>query len=943
MLDGNYNYFYNEIKKEIPKEYIYTDELHTIAYGTDASFYRLIPKIVIKAQNASHVKAILRLASKRKLPVVFRAAGTSLSGQAISDSILVITSRTWDKATVSSDKSLITLQPSITGANANIALKPFGKKIGPDPASINAAMIGGIAANNASGMCCGISQNSYKTLKSMKIIFFDGTTLDTSCQKSKECFLKTHKKFITQLTTYAQEVKANKTLSAKIAKKFKIKNTCGYSLNALIDFDDVFEVLQHLIIGSEGTLGFIEEITYKTVEDLPQKASALVFFKDTKEACDAVTKLKLSNDVKVDAVELMDRTALRSIQDEKGMPPILKTLDNDVTSLLIETRASNKEQLDTQTDEIKELLKDFSTITDIEFTNKEEEYSLFWKIRKDLFPHVGSIREKGTTVIIEDVAFPIEDLADGTLKLQKLFVKHGYDKALIFGHALEGNLHFVFTQDFGSYIEIKKYEDFMEDVTKLVAVEYKGSLKAEHGTGRNMAPFVELEWGSDAYSMMNKIKNIFDPFNILNPGVIINDDAQAHVKNLKPLPQSNDIIDKCIECGFCEPVCPSNVITFTPRHRIVVNRQISKLKSEHNFLDAKNLRQLYQYDGLDTCATCSLCSTLCPVGIDTGSLTKQLRAKQLNQADNNKADLIANNFSTTLKGMKFALKSSTITHSILGTPLMKAVTSGLRTVTFNKIPKWSPQLPQPISIDTNIPNILSEEKVVYFPSCISRTMGAAKDSQEQRKLFDVTVSLLNKAGYQIIIPENLENLCCGMPFSSKGYTKQADQKSQELENHLSNSSLDGQYPVLCDTSPCTKKMIESFNRDLKLYEPIEFALEYLVDKLEFEKIDEPIVIHTTCSSRKMGLHEKFIKLANMCSNDVIIPSNVSCCGFAGDRGFSFPELNESALRNLKTAIPSNVKLAFSTSKTCEIGLSEHSGIDYNSIFYLIDRCTKKKN
>lgn len=939
MLQGNYQKFYNEIISTVSKKYIYTDKLHTLAYGTDASFYRLLPKIVIKAQNAYHVESILKLSSQFELPVTFRAAGTSLSGQAISDSILIITARTWTKAVVSEDKSLISLEPSITGANANAVLAPYGKKIGPDPASINAAMIGGIAANNASGMCCGVSQNSYKTLDSMQIIFYDGTVLNTASASSKARFLKTHKDFIEQLDTYAKEVKANEILSAKIAKKFKIKNTCGYSLNSLIDFDDVFDVLQHLIIGSEGTLAFIKEITYRTVVDHPHKASALVFFKDTKEACAAVTKLKLSKQIKVDAVELMDRTALKSIENEKGMPEYLKELHEDVSTLLIETRAAKKEDLDKQTEEIKELLKDCQTVRDIEFTDIEKEYSLFWKIRKGLFPAVGAVRELGTTVIIEDIAFPIEDLGEGTLRLQDLFLKHGYDQALIFGHALEGNLHFVFTQDFSSFTEIKRYENFMEDVTKLVAVEYEGSLKAEHGTGRNMAPFVELEWGADAYLMMKKIKNLFDPLGILNPGVIINDDAQAHVQNLKPLPATNPIVDKCIECGFCEPVCPSNVITFTPRHRIVANREISRLKEDDKQVEAQDLQNAYQYDGLETCATCSLCSTLCPVGIDTGSLTKHLRAEQITQSDNKKADLIANNFSKVLKGMKFGLKASSITHNIIGTTAMKSMTAGLRKISMNKIPKWSPTLPVPITIDAKIKTQHSDKKVVFFPSCISRTMGQSKGNTEQEILFDVTVSLLTKAGFEVIIPNDLENLCCGMPFSSKGFISQANQKSQELEETLKIYSNDGEYPVLCDTSPCTKKMLESFSSKIKIYEPIEFSLEYLVPNLTLNKLDEPIVIHSTCSSRKMGLHNKFIELAHLCSNEVIIPQDVKCCGFAGDRGFNFPELNESALRNLKSSIPKNAKLAFSTSKTCEIGLSEHAGVDYNSILYLINRCS----
>ena len=939
MLQGNYKKFYTEIVNTISKKFIHTDKIHTLTYGTDASFYRLIPKIVINAQNPSQVQRILELASKLNLAVTFRAAGTSLSGQAISDSILVVTARTWNKASVSSDKSMITLEPAITGAQANSILAPFGKKIGPDPASINAAMIGGIAANNASGMCCGVAQNSYKTLKSMQIIFHDGSFLDTSCEKSKEVFLNTHKDFMSELDSYSKEVKNDKVLSAKIAKKFKIKNTCGYSLNALIDFDDVFEVLQHLIIGSEGTLGFIKEITYYTVEDHAFKASALVFFKDTREACMAVEKLKLSNNVKVDAVELMDRTALKSVENEEGMPPSLKSLGKDVCTLLIETRATSQLSLDEQTKAIIELLKDSETEHEIEFTDKVSEYSLFWKIRKGLFPAVGAIRELGTTVIIEDVAFPIEDLAEGTLKLQKLFLKHGYDKALIFGHALEGNLHFVFTQDFSSSSEVKRYEDFMDDVTQLVAVEYEGSLKAEHGTGRNMAPFVELEWGADAYVMMKKIKKLFDPKGILNPGVIINDDAQAHVQNLKPLPSTNPLVDTCIECGFCEPVCPSNVITFTPRHRIVASREISRLKNEGKDLEAQDLENAYQYDGLDTCATCSLCSTVCPVGIDTGSLTKYLRAEKISVGQTKTADFVVNNFSRVLKGMKFGLKVSTLTHSLIGTGVMKSLTSGLRSVSMNKVPKWSPTLPKPISINTKIATKKSEHKVVYFPSCINRTMGQSKGDSEQEILFNLTISLLEKAGYEVIIPELVEDLCCGMPFSSKGYIAQGQKKSSQLERSLTIASNDGAYPILCDTSPCTKKMVDSFEGDLKIYEPIEFTLEFLMNKLEIKKVNEPILIHSTCSSVKMGLHNKFVQLANMCSEEVIVPPDVNCCGFAGDRGFDFPELNESALRNIKQAIPSNAKLAFSTSKTCEIGLSEHSGLNYNSILYLVDKCS----
>ena len=943
MLDTAYSTFKNNIKNKISDNKIFTDKLHTLVYGTDASFYRLIPKIVVWADNAQEVQFIMQEAYKLQLPITFRAGGTSLSGQALSDSILLMTTRNFTNFKLAPDHSYISLEPALTGEQANNILKFTGKKIGPDPASINAAMIGGIAANNASGMCCGIEQNSYKTLKSLKLIMVDGTKLDTSCTESKNEFVRNNKEFLDNLETLAKNTKNDEELNKLITRKYKIKNTCGYSLNALIDYDDVFDVLSHLIIGSEGTLAFIEEITYYTVEDYANKASALIFFDNITDACDAVTTLKLAKDAKtiiVDAVELMDNKALKSVQNNKGMPSYLKDFDNEVTSLLIETRAVSEDKLWLQVKEIEECISAYKTLRGVEFTNKVEEYSLFWKIRKGLFPAVGAVRALGTTVIIEDVAYPIEHLSAGTIELQELFVKHGYKEALIFGHALEGNFHFVFTQDFSIQEEVDRYDAFMQDVTVSVAVTYQGSLKAEHGTGRNMASFIELEWGKTAHKTMKKIKDLFDPLILLNPGVIINDDPKAHLKNLKSLPATNEIVDKCIECGFCEPMCPSNAITFTPRHRIVANREISRLESIGEIKEAEELKVAYVYDGLETCATCSLCETVCPVDINTGSLTKFLRTERITTFQDNIASKIANNFSTTLSIMNIGLSAANMTHKIIGTSFMQGFTNTLRSLL--KTPKWSPSLPKSTKINKNFTIKNSDKKIIYFPSCISRTMGQSSNSQEEKTLYEITVELLEKAGYEIILPKDLENLCCGMPFSSKGYKKQAANKSSSLEERLLHVSNNGQIPVLCDTSPCTKTMLATFKSDLKIYEPIEFTLNVLTKDLVFNQISDAIAIHTTCSSRTMGLHEKFISLAKLCSSDVTVPENVKCCGFAGDRGFDFPELNASALRDLKPALKKDIKYAFSTSKTCEIGLSEYSGIDYNSILYLVNRCTSAK-
>src|SRR5574344_3065936 len=265
MISGIYKEFYDKLKHSIPKERMFHDALSTLAYGTDASFYRLIPKLVIRAESEKEIQTIMGTAFDMGIAVTFRAAGTSLSGQSISDSVLVIASHGWHGYEVMDKGLKIKLEPGIRGYVANRYLAKYGRKIGPDPASIDSAMIGGIAANNASGMCCGTSENSYKTVADLKLIFADGTMLDTASKESREAFRATHGQLLEGLEAISKEIYANPQLKERIERKYKIKNTTGYSLNAFVDYREAFDILKHVIIGSEGTLAFIASITYNTV------------------------------------------------------------------------------------------------------------------------------------------------------------------------------------------------------------------------------------------------------------------------------------------------------------------------------------------------------------------------------------------------------------------------------------------------------------------------------------------------------------------------------------------------------------------------------------------------------------------------------------------------------------------------------------------------------
>ncbi len=941
MLTGNYLTLFNRLTPYIPQDRLIHDELRTLAYGTDASFYRLIPKLIVKVETEEEVVHVLRETRALKLPLTFRAAGTSLSGQAISDSVLVLLG-SWAKYSIGSGGLTITLQPGVIGSHANVFLGPYGRKIGPDPASINSAKIGGIAANNASGMCCGTAQNSYRTLASMKIIFADGATLDTADQQSRNAFSQSHKELLARITDLRRRTLDSTKLAERIRHKYKMKNTTGYSLNALVDFEDPIDIIQHLMIGSEGTLGFIAAITYNTVPEYPHKASALMVFPDIETACNAVVILKSAN---VEAVELMDRASLRSVENKDGMPYYLKELGSDVASLLVETRAADSQRLLENVQSILKALAYLPQIRPIEFTDAPVEFAKLWNIRKGLFPSVGAMRKTGTSVIIEDIVFPLERLAEGTTELQQLFVRHGYHDAIIFGHALESNLHFVFSQDFNSAEEVERYRQFMDDVTTMVVKKYDGALKAEHGTGRNMAPFVELEWGSEAYGLMKEIKNIFDPDNLLNPDVIINNDPLAHVKNLKPLPAADEIVDKCIECGFCEIQCPSRTITLTPRQRIVAYREISRLQATgENPERLQKFRELFAYLGDETCATDGLCAISCPVNIDTGKLIKELRIETTSPFANAVAGFCARNMSLTTAVMRWTLNAAHSLHSLLSTDRMLKFTAGLRRFSGNRIPQWNPAMPKAAdSLKTNSENTNSPFKVVYLPSCINRTMGVAADYSEPDSLTTVMHNLLTKAGFEIIYPAGISKLCCGLAFSSKGFKKQGDEKARELNTALLKASDNGEIPILSDTSPCLLRAKETLDERLRLFEPVEFISKFVAGRLDIQKRNETIAIHSTCSSTKMGLNESLRRLAELCAEKVVVPHGVGCCGWAGDKGFTHPELTAAALHDLREEIPAGCNQGYSTSRTCEIGLSLHGGISYKSIVYLVDECTQPKH
>ena len=930
----------------LPKERIKTRLIDLAAYAPDAGFYYLKPKAVVQPVSEEEIKALFNFSHTHRIPITFRTAGTSLSGQSITDGILVDLSKFWNQLKVEDAGLQVRVQPGIIAAIVNAHLKKHQRKIGPDPASINSAMMGGILSNNSSGMCCGVVRNSYHTTKYIRFILPNGKTYSTENPEDYIRFKEESNDIYKEIQSLRNHILNQTALYDLIRHKYKTKNTVGYSVNAFIDYEEPLDILAHLLIGAEGTLAFISEAVLKTIPDFPFKSTALLYFPGIYEACSAIIPLTSAG---AEAVELMDRASLHSVEHIAGLPEQIRTLSENAAALLIEFQGNSIDEVRSKIDVFLNRANELILLNQPEFTEDPYKQALYWKVRKGLFPSVGAVRVSGTSVILEDITFPVERLGDAILDLQALFKKHDYTNAIIFGHTKDGNIHFVVTQSFNESTEIERYARFMDEVVELVVKKYNGALKAEHGTGRNMAPFVETEWGAEIYGIMKTIKQAIDPDNLLNPGVIINSNRNAHISDLKEMPGVEMEVDKCIECGFCEHKCPSRNITLTPRQRIVIRRELAKLKEASNTNEYKELLHQYKYDGMDTCAVDGLCATACPVDINTGTLIKRLRKENHSGFENKIALIAAKNFGTIIFLVKNGLGAGNAVNKLFGSNSILKLTKGIKKI-IPGTPLWSNQLKStPGNIQKLIRKTDGTDKaaVVYFPTCISRVMGGSADGS--KTVIEAFVSISKKAGINFLIPDNIGTTCCGQPFSSKGFNAAFTHMANKTVEKLWYWTEQGKLPVVLDITSCTHTLqhchwaLSSENKErfaaIKIIDSIDYLADYIIPNVSIQKKTN-IALHPVCSLQHMGLENKFLSVARHLAIDITVPIHTGCCGMAGDRGFLFPELTQAATRpEAEELKQKKYDGYYSTAKTCEMAMSDAVGVNYLSLLHLADECT----
>lgn len=911
-------------------------DLHANAH--DASHFLLVPEALVVARDAAEVGRLLRSSAAAGVPLTLRSGGTSLSGQGVTDGVLVDVRRNFRSIEVLDDGRRVRVQPGATVRQVNARLGKLGRKLGPDPASESACTIGGVVANNSSGMACGINGNTYRTLESLTVVLPSGSVVDTGAPDAGARLRHQEPDLFEGLLRLRDRIRGNPESERTLLHQFSMKNTMGYGLNSFLDYDEPEQILAHLVIGSEGTLGFVAEAVFRTLPLLPYAATGLVVFQDLQAANEALPGIVATG---ASAVELMDATSLRVGKKEADAHPLIRDLTvHQQAALLVEYQAATTDELAQMQQLGDKELSALRLAAPAVLSSDAATRTSLWHLRKGLYATVAGARPSGTTALLEDVVVPVPSLARTCTELIGLFESYGYENSVIFGHAKDGNIHFMLTDLFEGK-GLVKYAAFTEDMVDLVLRE-GGSLKAEHGTGRVMAPYVRRQYGDELYAVMRDVKALFDPSGMLNPGVIITDDAEAHLKYIKATPVIEAEADRCVECGYCEPVCPSRDLTLTPRQRIVVKRAIATATAEGDTALAAELERDYEYQGLQTCAVDGMCQTACPVLINTGDLVRRLRKSTHSQSEKAVWTTAAKHWGATTR-MAGTVMSATAVLPALLAPVVTGPNRIARAIVGDDaLPLWSPELPAGGGRRTR-PARGAAPEAVYVPACVNAMFGPADGGRGVQRSFE---ELCDRAGISVLVPSDIDSLCCGTPWSSKGLPEGAAAMRGRVLVSLRKATRDGELPIVCDASSCTEGLLHTIEADpasprMQVIDVVDFVAERVLPGLPgHEKIDS-LALHPTCSSTRLGINAQLMAVATAVAKTVVVPDDWGCCAFAGDRGMLHPELTASATQKQAAQVRDAGATAHaSCNRTCELGMTRATGAQYHHVLELLANATR---
>ena len=820
--------------------------------------------------------------------------------------------------------------------HANRVLAPHGRKLGPDPASTDIACVGGVVANNSGGMRCGTTKDSYSTVRALTLVLPSGTTIDTAAPGAAEKFAAAEPELAAGLAAIRDEIRADEELSARIRRKFAIKNTTGYRLCAFLDADEPLEIFRRLVVGSEGTLAFVAEAVFETVPLPARTTTAWVHFPDIDQAIDPVRELV---DAGATAVELMVAPALiTAAWNMVGAPAGVERAAAGVGGAAGRVRRRRPTRSSTSyVAKAGEIFAARETIRPIEFTREAEGIELAWRVREGLHGLIGKLRLPGTALIVEDVCVPPERIAEGARDLQALLGEHGFLPGVA-GHASAGNLHFMLTPDFAKQEDLDRYEAFMGGLVELIVDKYDGSLKAEHGTGINMAPYVEREWGEQATELMWRVKQLADPDGVLSPGVVLNRDLGAHLRNLKTTPPIEESATTCVECGFCEPVCPSRNLTTTPRQRIVLRREMAR--QPDRLAGAAGAAGGVRVRGAGDLRRRRLLPARLP-GRDRHRQVRQGNARPRATPSGPKSW----RWRRRSAGARSRAPAAPASASAARWPTAPSAARPCRRPAPRKLPpthphrrrrRLHPLLHQPhLRLRGRWAEVEHRRNRPIDPGCrgAGRGLGAGGAAG------------LDSGGRGRVA-------AAGCPGARKGSATRTATRRTRWSSGSGSGAGRGRCRSSIDAASCTSSIAEPgdgvLSEDnaeclgkLEILDSVAWAHDRLLPWLEVGEKVGSATVHPTCATRHMGLAHRLEALADALADDVFVAPDGDLLRLrrrprhlppGADRAATRPEASEVAGRHFDARLSSN--------RTCEIGLERATGEPYESVILLLERLTR---